>query len=124
MEVYSMTKEDFVMPTKVLEREETLPARSLRTLSQKDLLEMVEKFEKLGLIVNDNLSVAMLSWDKYENIVDLIQEQKDKIAEMENFIEDIQLSAEYGEDVIRAEKNLNKSYEFDSAEDLFDMIDK
>jgi len=119
-----MTKEDFVMPTKVLEREETLPARSLRTLSQKDLLEMVEKFEKLGLIVNDNLSVAMLSWDKYENIVDLIQEQKDKIAEMENFIEDIQLSAEYGEDVIRAEKNLNKSYEFDSAEDLFDMIDK
>lgn len=119
-----MMKEGFNMPTKVLKKEETLPARSLRTLSQKDLLKLLEKFEKLGLIVNDHLSVAMLSWDKYENIVNLIQEQNEKIAELENIIEDIQLSAEYGEDVLRAEKDLNKSYAFDSAEDLFNMIDK
>jgi len=112
------------MPSKVLGREETLPARSLRTISQKDLLEMLENSEKIGLIINDNLSVAMLSWDRYEDIVDLIQKQNDKITELENFIEDIQLSAEYGEDVLRAEKDLNKSYKFDSAKDLFNMIDK
>lgn len=119
-----MTKEGFNMPTKVLEKGETLPARSLRTLSQKDLLKKLEKYEKLGLIANDHLSVAMLSWDKYENIVNLIQEQNKKIDELKNFIEDIQLSADYGEDVLRVEKGLNKSYAFDSAEDLFNMIDK
>lgn len=119
-----MKKGDVDMPTKVLKREETMPANSLRSLSQKDLLEMLEVYEKLGLIVNNNLSIAMLSWERYEKIVDLIQQQNDKIVELESFIEDVQLAAKYGEDVLKIENGLSKSYEFDSAEDLFNMIDK
>lgn len=111
------------LPTKLLEKEETLPANTLRNISQKSLLEMVNNFEKLGLIVNNNLSVAMLSWDKYENLVDMIQSQLDRINELEGMLEDLQLAEIYGEDVLRVEKSKNTSFEIDSAEELFKMLD-
>jgi hypothetical protein len=112
------------MPSKLLEREETLPANSLRSLSQKALLEMVSNYEKLGLIVNNELSIAMLSWEKYERIVDLIQTMDEKIAEYESIIEDFELAQMYGDDVVRAEKDKNASYEIDTAEDLFRLLDE
>lgn len=111
------------LPTKQLEREETMAANTLRNISQKSLLEMVNNFEKLGLIVNNNLSIAMLSWERYENLVDLLQEQNNKIAELEGMLEDLQLAKIYGEDVLRAEKGKNTSYEIDNAEELFKLLD-
>lgn len=116
--------EKMTLPTKYLEREETLPANTLRNISQKSLLEMVTNFEKLGLIVNNNLSIAMLSWDRYENLVDIIENQAKKIEELESLFEDLQLAQMYGQDVLRVEKGKNTSYEIDSAEDLFKMLDK
>lgn len=111
------------MPTKHLEKEETLAANALRSLSQKSLIDMVNSFEKLGLIVNNNLSIAMLSWDKYESLVDMIQTQMEKINELESVLEDIQLAQLYGEDVLAIDKGNNRSYEVDSAEELFKMLD-
>jgi len=118
-----MAKGEIKMPTKTLEREETLPANSLRTLSQKSLVEMVDNFEKLGLIVNNELSIAMMDWKKYERIVDLIQEQEEMILNLTNMFEDVELAVKYGEKVIRAEKGESKSYEINSAEELFNMLD-
>lgn len=111
------------LPTKLLEREETLPANTLRNISQKSLLEMVNNFEKLGLIVNNNLSIAMLSWDKYENLVDSIQSQLNRINELEGIIEDLQLAQLYGEDILRIQQGKNRSFEIDNVEDLFKMLD-
>lgn len=119
-----MEKGEIKMPTKLLDREETLAANSLRSLSQKSLVEMVTNFEKLGVIVNNDILIAMLSWDKYEKLVDLINDQSDKITELESLIEDIQLSQLYGKDVLKAENKESASYEFNSAEDLFNMLDK
>lgn len=112
------------MPTKLLEKEETLPANSLRNISQKSLVEMVSNYDKLGLIVNNELSIAMLSWENYSNLVDLIQTLQEKNEELESLIEDIQLAKLYGEDVLRVENGQSVSYEIDSAEDLFKLIDE
>lgn len=119
-----MVKGEIKMPTKLLDKEEILPANSLRTLSQKSLMEMVINFDKLGLIINNNLSIAMLSWDKYEVLVDIIDEQNKKIAELENVIEDINLVAEYGEDILRVERDESKSYQVDTTEELFNLLEK
>lgn len=112
------------MPTKTLEREETLAANSLRNLSQKSLMEMVKSYEKLGLIVNNEIQMALLSWQNYEGLVDLIHEQNEKIHKLESLIEDLQLAEQYGDDVLRVEKGQSVSYEIDSAEDLFKLLDE
>lgn len=117
-------KGEFKMPTKLLEREETLAANSLRSLSQKSLMEMVTNFEKLGVIVNNDISIAMLSWQKYVELVDLIHEQNEIISNLESLVEDFKLAKLYGEDVIKAEAGQGKTYEIESASQLFNMIKK
>ena len=123
MEVETL-KGEFWMPTKLLERDETLAANSLRSLSQKSLMEMVTNFEKLGVIVNNDISIAMLSWDRYEGLVDLIHEQNEIISNLESLVEDLQLAKQYGEDVVRVESGQSKTYEVDSASQVFNMIKK
>jgi hypothetical protein len=116
-------KEEFKMPTKTLEREETLAANSLRSLSQKSLMEMVSSYEKLGLIVNNELQMALLSWENYEEIVDLVETQNEKIEELESMIEDMELAFLYGERANKAEKGESKSFEVASVDELFSMLD-
>lgn len=112
------------MPTKQLIKEETLPANTLRNLSQKSLMEMVSNYEKLGLIVNNDLSIAMLRWDKYEELVDLITWQNERIGDLESIFEDIQLANRYGSAIEKAEKGESKSYTIDTAEELFNLIEE
>ncbi|GIM46441.1 hypothetical protein DNHGIG_19900 [Collibacillus ludicampi] len=64
-------------------KEETLPARSLRTLSQKELLELLSRHEKLGLIVNDELKIVMLEVETLEAMVKRIRELEDLVEDME-----------------------------------------
>lgn len=116
-------EEEFKLPNKLLEREETFPANALRELSQKSLMEKVSNYEKLGLIVNNQLSIAMLSWENYEKLIDLIENQNDRIAKLENALEDIQLVQMYGKGILDAEKNGSKSFEVDTVEDLFKLLD-
>lgn len=111
------------MPTKELNREETLAGNSLRSLSQKSLLELVQNHEKLGLIVNNNIEIAMLSWDRYEEIVEVISEQQEKLEELTSIIEDLQLAKHYGQDVVRAETDRTKAFEIEDVDDLFDRLD-
>lgn len=50
-------------------KHETLPARDLRTISQKSLLDLVNKNDKVGLILNDEISIAMVKVEKLEEIL-------------------------------------------------------
>ncbi|MDG5473914.1 hypothetical protein P6709_19490 [Jeotgalibacillus sp. ET6] len=111
------------MPTKFLEREATLAARDLRTLSQKALVEKVQHLDKLGLIINDQLSIAMVSWNRYEEIVDLIEKQNDLISQLENYIEDTELAKMYDDRARKIEKGEVETFEFNSAKELFEMLD-
>ena len=112
----------YMMPTKRLEREEIFPGKLLRSTSQKKLLEMVEKFDKTGVIMNDDLAIAMLSWNRYEELVNLIEVQDERIQELENTLEDIQLSQTYRNAVIQTERGENKEYKVDSIDEVFDSL--
>lgn len=117
-----MVKGDFKMPTKFLEREATLPARELRTLSQKALVDKVEHLEKIGLIINDQLSIALVSWNRYEEIVDVIEKQKNLIDELKSYIEDMELDSAYRERLSAIENGEVETFEFNSAADLFKTL--
>jgi len=118
-----MKGEKQIMPTKLLEKEATLPASELRKMSQKDLIRRVSGTEKLGVIANNHVALALLSWDKYENIVDLLTTKDQLIFDLENQIEDMLLANSYGKDVINIERGQQKSYNVDSIDEVFAMID-
>lgn len=62
------------MITKTFEPKEMLPFSQLRKLNQKDLLRSLEQNDKLGIVVKDQLKVAMIDMDKYQMMVDALQE--------------------------------------------------
>jgi hypothetical protein len=77
-------KESIHMSTKFA-KEETLPANKLRTLSQRDLMDLLSKHEKLGLIVKDELAIAMIKVETLEAMVE-------RINSLEDLVEDLELS--------------------------------
>lgn len=112
----------FIMPTKSLEREAILPAKILRQASQKKLLELVTKSEKTGVIVNDDLAIAMLSWDKYEELVDVIEVQNQKIHEYEDILDDLHASYLYGDQVNAIESGDSEEYVIHNIDDMFKKL--
>jgi hypothetical protein len=62
------------MLTKTFESKELLPFSQLRTLNQKDLLHSLEQNDKLGIVIKDQLRVAMMDMEKYEQMVNVLQE--------------------------------------------------
>jgi hypothetical protein len=67
-------KETLKMITKTFEPKEMLPFSQLRTLNQKDLLHSLEENDKLGIVIKDQLKVAMIDMDKYQMMVEALQE--------------------------------------------------
>lgn len=69
------TKEKKIdMVTKHFEARELLAFSQLRTLNQKELIESLDQNEKIGIVIKDKLQVAMISMEKYENIVETVHE--------------------------------------------------
>lgn len=62
------------MLTKQFEAKEMLAFSQLRTLNQKDLITSLEEHDKLGIVIKDQLRVAMLDMELYEQIVEELQE--------------------------------------------------
>lgn len=112
------------MPTKKLSKEEILPANNLRTISQKALIEKAKKVDKLGIFSNNDLSLAMLDWEKYESIVELIEEQQKLIAHYENLFEDYYLAQKYGEEILKIEEGKAELLEVDNIDDVFGMLEE
>lgn len=115
--------EDLIMPTKELVKEEIIAASDLRTFSQKTLLQMAENFDKLGVISNNHLALALMSWGKYEQIVDQIKLLSNKIEEYENLLEDIELAKQYNDRVMDVEEGRVSSIAVDSLDDVFELIE-
>ncbi len=113
------TKGEFKMPTKSLEKRETMPAKDLRSLSQKNLLDKLNQNEKLAIIMNDDIKAALLSWDKYEQMVDRIEFLNAQVEELQSDREDYQLNERYGEAATKAEENTAASYGIQEIENTF-----
>jgi hypothetical protein len=69
-------REKLKMITKTFEPKEMLPFGQLRTLNQKDLLQSLDENDKLGIVIKDQLKVAMIDMEKYQIMVDAVQEYK------------------------------------------------
>lgn len=63
-----------IMVTKHFEPREMLAFSQLRTLNQKELIQSLDQNDKLGIVIKDKLQVAMISMEKFEYLVELVQE--------------------------------------------------
>jgi len=73
-EIYENLREKLKMITKTFEPKEMVPFGQLRKLNQKELLKSLEDNEKLGIVIKDQLKVAMMDMEKYQIMVDAVQE--------------------------------------------------
>lgn len=64
------------MLTKTFEPKEMIPFGQLRTLSQKELLRHLEEHPKLGIVIKDQLKVALIDMDKFLELVEAVQEHE------------------------------------------------
>jgi hypothetical protein len=67
-------RKGFRMLTKSFLSKELLPFGQLRTLSQKDLLHSLEENAKLGIVIKDQIKVAMIDMGQYEKMIDALQD--------------------------------------------------
>lgn len=88
------------MATKEFTPKEMLPAKKLRMLSQRDLLELTKQ-HKVGIIVKDELKIAMLNMEVFESMVDYINE-------LEETIEDFELATRFGDRIKTPETKWEK----------------
>lgn len=111
------------MSLKTFEKNELLPAKNLRIYSQSKLLGLLKNHDKVGIVVSDELSIAMLSWNKFEMLADTIEQQNRRIEELESQLEDVLLSKAIGSEVMLAEQGKTKEYAVDSIDEAFNMLD-
>jgi len=62
------------MLTKTFESKELLPFGQLRLINQKDLVKSLEENDKLGIVIRDQLKVAMIEMGQYEQMIDALQD--------------------------------------------------
>ncbi|MBT2582894.1 hypothetical protein [Planococcus sp. ISL-109] len=106
-----------------IHRRQLLKAQTLRSLSQKNLMDIVNKEEPIGLLVNNELSIAMLSWGKYEELIERMTEKDRLIEDLQSQIEDVLLNKHVGQAVLNAESGKNEEYTVGSLSDVFNHIE-
>jgi hypothetical protein len=75
-------KERCEMLTKEFTSKEMIAANQLRTLSQKEILEKLAESNKIGVIVKDELRIAMIDVDVYEALLDRLREMEERFEEL------------------------------------------
>jgi hypothetical protein len=71
------------MLTKTFEAKELMAFSNLRSISQKELLRALDTNEKLGIVIKDQLKVAMIDMDSYQSLVETAQEYERLLEWME-----------------------------------------
>lgn len=69
------------MFTKTFKLDEMIPFGQLRKINQKDLSELVKTNDKVGIMVNNKIKVVMIDIEKYQKMVDLIEEYEQILGE-------------------------------------------
>lgn len=84
-----------------LEDETLIPGSQLRKVSQSQWVEKTLKHDKIGLIVNNELQLALMHWSKYKEMFEVMKHLKERNEELEELLEDSDAAKHYS---IRAEK--------------------
>ncbi|WP_273837297.1 hypothetical protein [Guptibacillus sedimenti] len=91
--------------TDYLDDSSLFKGKDLRTLSQNQWVEESKKHEKIGLIVNNKLELALLSWKRYKELIQAMQtlvEERDQLLEQ---VEQQELTHNYSDRAEDFERN-------------------
>lgn len=69
----SVKENELNMITNNFEPKEMLAFSQLRTLNQKELIQSLDQNDKLGIVIKDKLQVAMINMEKYQMLVEAVQ---------------------------------------------------
>ena len=101
---------------------ELLSGNKLYSLSQQELLSLVESNEEVGIVINDRISIVMLKWVNYEELLNTLVIQENRINELESYFEDLIL-AEYDSGAIEAaEHNNTEEYVVNNLGEVLNML--
>lgn len=101
---------------------ELLSGNKLYSLSQQNLLSLVESNEKIGIVINDRISIAMLKWDSYEELLNTLVTQENRINELKSHFEDLILAVYYSAAIEAAEHGNSKEYVVDNLNEVLNML--
>ncbi|ANU09607.1 hypothetical protein BBH88_04495 [Planococcus antarcticus DSM 14505] len=101
---------------------ELLSGDRFQSLSLQNLLSLVENNEKVGIVINDQVSIAMLKWDKYEELLNSLVTQENRISEIESQFEDLILAVNDSAAIQAVENGHSKEYAVDNLTEVFDML--
>lgn len=110
------------MTNKPISSKELLAGGKLRSLSQKNLLSLVENNEKVGVVINDQLSIAMMKWNKYKELINVLADQQNSISELESQLEDVILAVNDSASIQATESGQTKEYPVENLSDAFKML--
>src|SRR5690625_1064410 len=94
-------RENGVTYSDQLDEDTIVPGSKLRSLSQSQWIDKTLKHDKIGLIVNNELQLALMHWSKYKEMFDAMRRLKERNIELEELLEDSEEATAYSE---RAEK--------------------
>lgn len=121
-EVKVIVKEKEFTFTDRLEDESLFPGSKLRNLSQKEWVEETLKHDKIGLIVNNELQLALMHWKRYKEMFEAIQYLKEKNDELESTIEDLEAALNYSKRAERFEQGEAKLITGDTQEEAMENL--
>ncbi|AIY06825.1 hypothetical protein Plano_2860 [Planococcus sp. PAMC 21323] len=101
---------------------ELISGDKFQSLSLQKLLSLVESNEEVGIVINDQVSIAILKWEKYEELLSVLATQENRINEIESQFEDLILSINTSEAVQAAESGHSKKYAVENLTEAFDML--
>ncbi|MBU9675113.1 hypothetical protein KQ939_00260 [Planococcus sp. CP5-4] len=107
---------------KRIESKQLLKGQELRTMSQRSLLNKVQKEGPVGVLINSELSIAMLPWNKFELLLEQLNEKEQFIEDLQSQLEDVLLSLHTGDAVKRAEEGQSEEYKVNSLSDVMERI--
>ena len=70
-----------VLLEKSFTSQNTIPASELRKISQKKLKEKVEENAVMGIIIKDEMALAMMEMKEFENLIDYVEELEQMLEE-------------------------------------------
>ena len=101
---------------------ELLAGDKLQSLSQETLLSLVESNQKVGIVINNRISIAMLKWDNYEGLLNTLVTQENRISELESQFEDLILAVNDSAAIHTAESGQTKEYEVDNLNEVLELL--
>lgn len=114
-------RENGVTYSDQLDEDTIFPGSKLRSLSQSQWIDATLKHDKIGLIVNNELQLALMHWSKYKEMFDAMRRLKERNIELEEMLEDSEVAIAYSE---RAEKYESGESTLVSASSQEEMINK